>query len=440
MKRHLCLFVSTVLIASSLALPVFAADATSWATPAAPTTTTKPATSTTTKPATTAKPVVTAPVVAANANESVYTVVSGDTLAKIAAKYSGVTFQQIATRNKLASAHLIYVGQKLVIPASTTPAPAVTTPAPAPTTPAPTTPAPTTPAPAPTTPDVVTAASENADKDLIENHLGVDGGWIICPTADLTYDKEIVVEGTFHDKNNKESKVYRKLALYTQKRIGKTAGNVVLDEFTMTAPKMTVKSPSFRIQEGTFAGDIHVEANGFELASANVKGNVHFATQENFDTFVLTGNPTISGKVFVAGKEMGTTGAKTLYSPYKADGSSDETVAVSVIYKDGKATNVYMDVFGSSYKWINGTLTQGSKRAFVDRGMYGMAIKEAGTWSAQMNELQKMVVANGFDISKIALVPTADGKDANLDAVSSVTIKVKPYLDTTQSVLDKFGK
>lgn len=45
-----------------------------------------------------------------------YTVQRGDTLAKIAAKYSGVTYQQIAALNGLKAPYVIYVGQKLSIP------------------------------------------------------------------------------------------------------------------------------------------------------------------------------------------------------------------------------------------------------------------------------------------------------------------------------------
>lgn len=50
--------------------------------------------------------------VAADVN---YEVKSGDTLAKIGARY-GVTYQAIAERNNIANPHLILVGQKLVIP------------------------------------------------------------------------------------------------------------------------------------------------------------------------------------------------------------------------------------------------------------------------------------------------------------------------------------
>lgn len=47
-----------------------------------------------------------------------YTVVSGDTLAKIAAKYSGVTYKMIADANGIRAPYVIQIGQKLTIPAT----------------------------------------------------------------------------------------------------------------------------------------------------------------------------------------------------------------------------------------------------------------------------------------------------------------------------------
>lgn len=47
-----------------------------------------------------------------------YTVVRGDTLAKIAAKYSGVTYTMIADVNGIKAPYVIQIGQKLTIPAT----------------------------------------------------------------------------------------------------------------------------------------------------------------------------------------------------------------------------------------------------------------------------------------------------------------------------------
>ena len=49
--------------------------------------------------------------------DSVYTVVSGDTLSTIADKFPGVTWQQIAVANNLQDPYPLSIGQELKIPA-----------------------------------------------------------------------------------------------------------------------------------------------------------------------------------------------------------------------------------------------------------------------------------------------------------------------------------
>lgn len=65
-------------------------------------------TSQTTKPTTTTS---------TTSKETVYTVVKGDTLSKIASKY-GTTYQKLAEYNKISNPNLIVVGQKIKIPGS----------------------------------------------------------------------------------------------------------------------------------------------------------------------------------------------------------------------------------------------------------------------------------------------------------------------------------
>lgn len=106
--------------------------ATTSATTAPTTTTTAP---TTTAPTTTA-PTTTAPTTTTS-GPITYTVKSGDTLGKIAAKHN-TTVDAIAKANGIADVNRISLGQKLIIP-GTTAAPSTTAPAPATTTTAPTT-------------------------------------------------------------------------------------------------------------------------------------------------------------------------------------------------------------------------------------------------------------------------------------------------------------
>ncbi|NLK43991.1 MAG: hypothetical protein GX300_06335, partial [Tissierellia bacterium] len=88
---------------------------------------------------------------------------------------------------------------------------------------------------------------------------------------------------------NGSHSIQRKVALYTQ-----DSNKNVTGEFTLTAPKLTVKSPNARLQNGTFVGDIYVEAEKFQLVNTKVVGNVYFATEEAQATFV-NNNAEITG-------------------------------------------------------------------------------------------------------------------------------------------------
>jgi LysM repeat protein len=89
-----------------------------------PTAATPPASGTTTPPAThtaPAPPKTVAPPRTVSSVGFVYTIVSGDTLSGIAAKF-GVTVQAILTANSMVASSIIYAGHKLTIPGVTGPA------------------------------------------------------------------------------------------------------------------------------------------------------------------------------------------------------------------------------------------------------------------------------------------------------------------------------
>jgi len=167
--------------------------------------------------------------------------------------------------------------------------------------PQPTPPAEPTPTPTPaqttppeTTPDVVTTASIVDDTGAFEKAISSTGTWIICTVKDLSFDKELVLDGEF--KNGKKDEagkdvIQRKIALYTQDENRK-----VTARFNLTAPKLTVNSPNARIQSGTFKGDVYVSANNFELVDATVDGNLYFTTDDAKSTFKMDDTSKVTGK------------------------------------------------------------------------------------------------------------------------------------------------
>ena len=98
--------------------------------------------------------------------------------------------------------------------------------------------------------------------------------------------EDLIVEGEFLNKE----KVARKIAIYTQ-----DADHNIIDSFTLTAPKMIVRSENLKLQGGTFVGDIYVEAAGFRVSKATVEGNVYFATQELMDAAIPDESGVVTG-------------------------------------------------------------------------------------------------------------------------------------------------
>lgn len=138
--------------------------------------------------------------------------------------------------------------------------------------------------------DAETTASIVDEETAFKEAIGKDGTWIIATLKDLTFDDELVVEGEFRDKDDKDNDLYRKLALYAQDK-----DRNITDRYTITASKMTIKSPNTNIVGGIFKGDIFVEAEGFIIADATIEGNVYFANEEYKSTFELKDGGKVTG-------------------------------------------------------------------------------------------------------------------------------------------------
>lgn len=164
-------------------------------------------------------------------------------------------------------------------------------PAPPETTTPPTTPSDTTTPEA--TPDVMTTASIVDSNTAFEKAISSNGTWIIATLKDLTFDKELILDGEF--KNGKKDDagkdiIQRKIALYAQDE-----NHVVTSRFNLTAPKLTINSPNARIQSGTFKGDVYVSADNFQLVDATIEGNLYFMTEQAKSSFTMDETSKVSG-------------------------------------------------------------------------------------------------------------------------------------------------
>jgi hypothetical protein len=151
-----------------------------------------------------------------------------------------------------------------------------------------------TPNPPDTTPVVTTTASIVDSEAAFEKAMSGTGTWIIATLKDLTFTKDLVLEGEF--KNGKKDEagkdiIQRKVALYAQDENRK-----VTSRYTVIAPKLTVTSPEASIQHGTWKGDVYVSVKNFKLVDATVDGNVYFTTDEAKSTFKMDETSKVTGK------------------------------------------------------------------------------------------------------------------------------------------------
>ena len=168
--------------------------------------------------------------------------------------------------------------------------------------------------------DAVTSASpkETSDPAAIVNGLSPSGFWILSILSDVTLPDELVVSGEFHQRDDTDAPIYRKFALYAQ-----DADRNITERYTLTVPRMVVESPNFRIQGGTVAGDVFVNAEGFDLEDATINGNLTFATQAMMDSAKLE-NGTVSGNISVEGAGGGEESADAVSEATEEEDEEDE--------------------------------------------------------------------------------------------------------------------
>jgi hypothetical protein len=138
--------------------------------------------------------------------------------------------------------------------------------------------------------DAVTTASIVNTEAAFRTAISAQGSWIIAILEDMSFTEEIVIAGEF----TRNDELYRKLAFYSQDE-----NRTITARYTVTAPRMTVRSPNTRLQGGTFAGDVHVEAPGFHLVDGTVEGDIYFASQEYAEGFTADENSTVTGELIV---------------------------------------------------------------------------------------------------------------------------------------------
>lgn len=129
--------------------------------------------------------------------------------------------------------------------------------------------------------------------DNIQESLGPDGAWIVIFTSDVSSDEDLMVYGAVYQEAGDEAP-RRKIALYTQ-----DSDRNVTERFTLSAPNLIVHHMNTRVQNGTIAGDVWVEEEGFEMRGATIDGNLYFATEAIQASAAIDENSSVTGETAV---------------------------------------------------------------------------------------------------------------------------------------------
>lgn len=121
--------------------------------------------------------------------------------------------------------------------------------------------------------------------------LSADGPWIIIATADIVSEEEIVIAGEVEDNSGE---VRRKLAFYEQ-----DADRNITARYTLEAPRVIVRQDNTRLQGGAIAGDVYVEAPGFNLVDATIDGNLYFADEDLQESASIDDASEVTGETAV---------------------------------------------------------------------------------------------------------------------------------------------
>ncbi|MFW5685412.1 MAG: hypothetical protein ACOC0O_02055 [Spirochaetota bacterium] len=108
----------------------------------------------------------------------------------------------------------------------------------------------------------------------------------------------MTVSGEVYEEEGAEAP-RRKFALYAQ-----DSDRNVTARYTLTVPRLIVRHMNTRIQAGEVAGNVFVQAEGFELTSgATIDGTLTFESQALRDSATIDESATVTGEILVDAAE-----------------------------------------------------------------------------------------------------------------------------------------
>jgi hypothetical protein len=154
------------------------------------------------------------------------------------------------------------------------------------------------PAPAPTATngtaktDAVTGASRAVDEAQFEQKVSKENtNYIVIPTRDLTFTKDITVESGIKIGNEGAAEIAtRSLGFGTYKE-----DKTIDKRITLTVPRLIIAGENVKFEYGIIKGDVYVTGAGFNIKDGTIDGNLYFATEELKNAFTLDATSKITG-------------------------------------------------------------------------------------------------------------------------------------------------
>lgn len=129
-----------------------------------------------------------------------------------------------------------------------------------------------------------------------ELSIALKESYRITIKSNIETNNELEMEGDFSKtdttEGNKVSHIGRELNLFY---IDKS--NNVINSYTLSVPKLIIKSNDTTIRGGKIKGDIYVESDGLILDDTKVEGNIYFKDKNSEDSFKLENTASISGNI-----------------------------------------------------------------------------------------------------------------------------------------------
>ncbi len=263
--------------------------------------------------------------------------------------------------------------------------------------------------------DAISTASITTNADDIVTALSAEGNWLVAALGDVIVEEQIVVDGTFHKKNDTANDVYRKLTPSNHVYDAEGNRDRTKEEFYVLTAKegMVVNSPNLNLVNGTFVGDITVNGTGFTTSNMTIIGDVHFTSQEARDTATFK-NTNIIGEVTPIPSTFYNDGTYVGKAAVEEDAKYQDTVEVIVRFNQIASVNY------NPLQIIDGVVTETGKKELDANGEYAL-ISETGTWTEQATALESYVL-EGNELPAV-------------DSISGATIGTDGFFEALEDAL-----